>query len=517
MSRQSRRGRGTAIVAAVLVVAAVVVVVVVVASRSDSSDAASAPKQLSTVGVVRKDLITYDETTATLGYTTSVTVSSPVAGTVTSVAAVGDTIDAGTVMATIDGSPVVAMFGDIPGYRDLEKGVTDGVDVRELEQNLVQLGFDPDGDITIDEHYDAATAAAVTRWEASIGLTGDGEVPRGQIVYVPGKLLVDGVSIGVGGATGAGSALLTGRQTERQLLVSSRIDSATTIGKFAAPGTAVTTGTVLFWQGGSPVVAIEGDEAALPALTRDLKVGVADGADVKLLERMLSAGGFDPGKAMTVDDHFDAATADAVVRWHQSLGISGDTAAVTVPTGSFAVVPAGLFVGTPLVADGTSMAHDAVVLSLTTAAREVTTTAPVGDTTFAKGATIDVEFPDASIQPGTVVSVGNVATNTSNNPGATPSVSITLHVDEIPAAYDSFVQIPVTLRAVADQQKSALVVPVGALVALAEGGYAVEVVDAKGPPAVTHLVAVKPGLFSDGFVAVTADRLSAGQQVVVPS
>ena len=74
-----------------------------------------------------------------------------------------------------------------------------------------------------------------------------------------------------------------------------------------------------------------------------------------------------------------------------------------MPAGSFTVVPAGLSIGTALVADGTVLAGDSVVMSLTAPSRQVTTTAPIGDTTFALGATIDVEFPDGTVQPGTVV------------------------------------------------------------------------------------------------------------------
>jgi len=127
-----------------------------------------------------------------------------------------------------------------------------------------------------------------------------------------------------------------------------------------------------------PVVAIEGDAAATPSLARDLKVGVSDGADVKLLEQMLVAGGFDPSKAITIDDHFDSATAYAVVLWRKAIGLEPSDTDVMVPKGSFVVVPSGLFVGTALVANGTALPADADVLTLTSAAREVTTTAPIG-------------------------------------------------------------------------------------------------------------------------------------------
>jgi hypothetical protein len=184
------------------------------------------------------------------------------------------------------------------------------------------------------------------------------------------------------------------------------------------------------------------------------------------------------------------------------------------------VVPAGLQVGTAKVADGTVLAADAVVLQLTSPAREVSTTAPVGDTTFSLGATIDVEFPDGTVSKGKVVGVGNVASTSGNTPGQTPTVPITIRVTKIPKSVDSFVSIPVTLRVVDQQVKGAFVVPTAALLALKEGGYALEVVTAPATAtaaAITQLIAVTPSLYSNGFVVVTGDQVKAGLDVVVPS
>ena len=203
--------------------------------HSDTTTVASAPVKLSTAKVQQLDLVTYDETTATLGFTTSATVSSPVAGTVTSIVAGGDTVDAGTVVATVDGAPVVAMIGDIPTYRDLSTASSNGADIRQLELNLVQLGFDPDHKIVIDEKYDTATKDAVTAWEDSLGLTGDGQITKGELVFIPGRLLVDTVSATVGGSVNAGSALVVGRQAERKYFVAGL--AGATIDKQAAAGT----------------------------------------------------------------------------------------------------------------------------------------------------------------------------------------------------------------------------------------------------------------------------------------
>ena len=513
--------RGVKVALATLVVAAAAVTVALIVTRRSTTTASSTNKtvHLSTVAVVQQDLVTYNQTTATLGFTSSATISSPVAGTVTSIVKAGDTIQAGSVVGTVDGTPVVALVGDAPSYRDLSTSSTAGDDVRQLETNLVLLGFDPTGAVHIDETFDSATATAVKAWEASLGLTEDGKVPKSRVAYIPGKLLVDTVTATVGGAAGVGSPLLSGRLAEREFLVPATIGHSGVVDRYLAPTTPAVTGSVLFWDAGNPVVAIEGAAAATPALLRDLTVGSV-GADVKVLEQMLQLGGFDKASPMTVDDHFDEATAAAVSVWRTSLGIAVDPAAkVVVPAGSYEVVPSGLFAGAPLVPAGTQLTHDTVVLPLTTAARAVTTNAPVGDSTFTLGATIDVVYPDQTVAQGTIVAVGTVASATSNTPGATPSVPITIHVASIPDSVASFVSIPVTLRVVADSAPKALVVPVSALVALAEGGFAVEVVTgtAANGTDTTQLEAVKPGLYANGFVAVTGDQLKVGQKVVVPS
>ena len=56
--------------------------------------------------------------------------------------------------------------------------------------------------------------------------------------------------------------------------------------------------------------------------------------------------------------------------------------------------------------------------------------------------------------------------------------------------------------------------PVNALLALLEGGYAVERVADDGT---STLVGVELGIFQDGWVEVRADGLDAGDTVAVPS
>lgn len=71
----------------------------------------------------------------------------------------------GDVLLTASARPVFILQGQTPVYRDLVPGAQ-GDDVRQLEQSLVRLGFDPGAD---DGLYDAQTSAAVAEWYTASG------------------------------------------------------------------------------------------------------------------------------------------------------------------------------------------------------------------------------------------------------------------------------------------------------------------------------------------------------------
>ncbi len=84
-----------------------------------------------------------------------------------------------------------------------------------------------------------------------------------------------------------------------------------------------------------------------------------------------------------------------------------------------------------------------------------------------------------------------------------------------PSAAGTLDQAPVTVNITTATEHNALVVPVGALLAKAPGGYEVEVV---GPGNTRRYVPVTTGIFDDtrGLVQVTG-ALTPGQRVVVPA
>jgi hypothetical protein len=133
--------------------------------------------------------------------------------------------------------------------------------------------------------------------------------------------------------------------------------------------------------------------------------------------------------------------------------------------------------------------------------------------------TVTVTLPDNSTGDGTITAVGSVATastnsgasNGNNQPSATVNVTVALSHASPAGSLD---QAPVTVNITNQSVQQTLAVPTTALLALAGGGYAVEVVD---PDGVHHLVGVTTGLFDDqaGLVQVSGSGLDVGQKVVV--
>ena len=160
---------------------------------------------------------------------------------------------------------------------------------------------------------------------------------------------------------------------------------------------------------------------------------------------------------------------------------------------------------------GSAVGPGAPVLAATSATRVVTLDLSASRQDLIRpGQAVSVELPDGSTVAGTVREIGRVATAAQDG---TTTVPVTIDLASADAA-DRYDAAPVTVHVVREARENVLAVPVQALVALLEGGYAVEVVDAAGA---THLVAVQTGLYEDGWVEVRGDGLAEGQSVVVAS
>jgi peptidoglycan hydrolase-like protein with peptidoglycan-binding domain len=130
----------------------------------------------------------------------------------------------------VNGHSVPLFYGATPLWRPLSSGVS-GADVRELERNLTALGYGDD--VTVDEDFTAATAAAVRSWQDDLGVAETGTVAPGDVVMQPGAIRVKKVS-GTLGAP-AGGRVLTATGVSRQITV----DLPVTQQELAEPGAKV--------------------------------------------------------------------------------------------------------------------------------------------------------------------------------------------------------------------------------------------------------------------------------------
>jgi multidrug efflux pump subunit AcrA (membrane-fusion protein) len=233
------------------------------------------------------------------------------------------------------------------------------------------------------------------------------------------------------------------------------------------------------------------------------------GADVSQLNHDLVALGDSSGSQLSSAgwDDFSAATAAGVEKLQSALGISDPPGSLSL--GSLVFEPVALRVAA--VAGSLGGPASGPVLTATSDQHVVTIALDAAQQSEVKaGDAVTVTMPDGSSTPGTVSSVGTVASGTGSN--ATIPVMVTL---ADPSAAGSLDQAPVTVYITIASVSNALVVPVGALLAQSSGGYAVEVAGAGNT---RRLVPVTLGIFDDanGLVQVTG-ALTPGEQVVVPS
>ena len=287
-----------------------------------------------------------------------------------------------------------------------------------------------------------------------------------------------------------------------------------------AVGQIVAQGQVLYQVDGAPVVLLYGPAPAW----RDLVAGTT-GADVAQLNHALVALGYaKPSDVDSAWDRYNWATKAGVKKLQKQLAVeqSGelslrgvvflpDAARVTALQANLGAPASG-----PLLRATSTHPSVSVALSV-----DMQSQVKTGDQ-------VSITLPDGRTTQGTVTSVGKVATAPQDNQGggggggnpgnagnSTPTVPVTIQPTD-PNAVGSLDQAPVLVAITTTTVQDALAVPVYALLALADGGYAVEIAD---PGGTRHLVPVTPGLFDDssGLVQVTGSGLTEGQHIVVPA
>ncbi|GAB3829239.1 peptidoglycan-binding protein [Dactylosporangium cerinum] len=208
----------TAVVAGIALAGVAGAGAVLVHQRTPGGGQQAAPRTpAATAEVVATDVARRQTVGGTLGRSGTYTVIAPGPGLLTWLPATGDVVGRGKPAYEIDGNPVILLFGDRPPWRAFQDGMTDGVDVRQLEDNLKALGYGTG--FTVDQHFSADTYRAVRRWQQGSGLPVTGIVPLGQVLFVAGAVRIAGSDLRAGVSVGPGTAVVRGTGAQRAVTV----------------------------------------------------------------------------------------------------------------------------------------------------------------------------------------------------------------------------------------------------------------------------------------------------------
>ena len=241
---------------------------------------------------------------------------------------------------------------------------------------------------------------------------------------------------------------------------------------------------------------------------------MSDGPDVAQLESNLIALGDAHGLFSTPGDHFSAATATAVDRWQTA---SGYGATGVIPLGVVVFFPGPVLVGPYNVNLGQNAANGDMPYVVSTSTRTVSVPLTPNDPGVDVGEVVSIILPSNASTPGTVTAIGPPAPSPGPSAGSGGSSSngvstvLTVTPDD-PSVTGTGSGIGVQVSLTVQRVPHVLAAPVSALLALAGGGYGVEVV---APSGAHRLVGVRTGVFAGRRVQVAGPGVGVGTKVVV--
>ncbi|MEU8372150.1 peptidoglycan-binding protein [Micromonospora sp. NPDC048894] len=415
-----------------------------------------------TTTVVRTDLATTVSLTGTLGYGRAEPVKGGRSGTVTWLPAAGATVTRGKQLYRIDDQPVPLFYGGLPLYRDLAEPGTVGRDVRIIATNLKALGY--------EIGYQPVPGEKVVR-----------PAKAGPATPASGQKSTSGQQKSTSGqksASGPGETA-TGQQragSEPGQPASAQAASGQPASGQAAAGQGAS-GQEAAGQGAAAPTPAAGGTAATPA-----RVVVRKGEGVLT------------GSLMR-----------AIKRWQQDveLPVTG-----RIAVGDVVVLPGAVRVDAVTALRGDDA--ETPLLTVTPTAKVITVQATVTEAgTVHRGDRVTVTLPGDKTVDGTVSAVGTtVAQDDAAGPTSEPKRAVTVTVDEDLTGTDA---ADVRVDLAGETRPDVLAVPVGALVALSEGGYALQRADDD------RFVAVATGMFAKGMVEVSGDGITEDLKVVTTS
>ncbi|MEH0932375.1 peptidoglycan-binding domain-containing protein [Micromonospora sp. CPCC 205558] len=280
-------------------------------------------------------------------------------------------------------------------------------------------------------------------------------------------------------------------------------------------GDTVTRGKPLYWVNDRPVPVLFGGVPLFRTLDKPGLVG----SDVRIVSDNLKALGYrvgsqpSRGKDGTKVPAGQAVLTEALVaaikKWQKDLGLESTgmiaVGQVTVLTGPVRVSTVTALPGDPVAGELLAVTEKVKLVSVPVAATDVGT--------IAVGGNAAIVLPDGSEITAKVASISRTVRGGGSAGGAAQNGPPTVDVLVAPVRAADVAKLDaaaVQVRFTTAVHKDVLAVPVGALVALREGGHALQLPDG-------DLVAVQTGMFARGLVEISGTGVTEGLDVVTAS
>ena len=519
---------------------------------TQSTEASSNNKtlELTTVAINKGDLEKKEEYNGTLRQTNSKVLNSPMSGVATYIPKEGTTINFGEVLFAIDNKPVILVEGSVPFYRTLDLNSDPGPDVLQVENALVFLGYSSE-DFLPDETFDEVTSNMLNQLYIDYKIETKSEVTAVEQVAINLKQTeVESIeeTISNGGTT------LAEVNSKKKTLEDLQKDSVTTLAEVNSKKKTLddaienSTKENTAWQTATNLIEDYNQQISLlKDLTNPRTIAKSEQTrkdEIKsyedLIEEQKRIREMEEGDGSVVDaaealaiENAQKAYDDALKSYNEGvdqeseltkakeeleeLKLSAKSETFS-PTNAYAS-ESPIIIGSYISDIGSAVSLNSQLYNISSIGIEVVFQVDASDQeTVSLGDSVEIELPTDERVPTKITFIDQVVTQTQ----AGEFIEVILEVLN-PNEIEAYDQAPVKVFVTTEVSENVLFVPVNALLALAEGGYALEVYEGEteggtfqGESGVdTSYVAVEIGVFTDGFVEVKGN-ISEGQIVVVP-
>ena len=519
-------------------------------TQNTETSSSSKTLELTTTEIQKGDLAKKEEYNGTLRQTNSRVLNSPLSGVVTFAPKEGTIINFGEVLFAVDNKPVILVEGKTPFYRTLDLNSDPGPDVFQLERALVFLGYAAE-DFVPDETFDETTSNMLNSLYIDYKIETKSEItPSEQVAINLKQTEVENIedTISNGGTT------LAEVNSKKKTLEDLQKDSVTTLAEVNSKKKTLddaienSTKENAAWQAATNLIEDYNQQISLlKDLTNPRTIAKSQETrdeEIKdyedLIEEQKRIREMEEGEGSVVDatealaiENAQKAYDDALKSYNEGVDQESELAKAKEeldelklsaqsetfsPTNAYASKTA-IIVGSYISDVGSAVTLNSPLYNISSIGIEVVFQVDATDQeTVSLGDSVEIELPTDERVPTVITFIDQVVTQTQSG----EFIEVTLEVLN-PEEIEAYDQAPVKVFVTTEISENVLYVPVNALLALAEGGYALEIYDGEldggtfeGESGVdTSYVAVEIGVFTDGFVEVKGN-ISEGQTVVVP-